>query len=133
MKADLITQIKKIAEDIYQTLGSGHSECAYDEAMQVGLRHAGVPYESQKVIELKYLDHYVGEAYPDLVVRSGKDAVVVEIKAIGAELGPPEEQQLRNYLNILKIQQGLLINFQLPNKAKKKQGKTALEMREISL
>ena len=42
-------------------LGSGFSEDVYDRAMQVGLRLAGIEYESQKVVELKYKDHYVGE------------------------------------------------------------------------
>jgi hypothetical protein len=30
--------IKRIAEDVYQSLGSGYSEEVYDRAMQVGLR-----------------------------------------------------------------------------------------------
>ena len=62
-----IARIKAIAEDVYSTLGSGFSEDVYDRAMQVGLRLAKIPYEGQKVIELKYKDHYVGEGYPDLV------------------------------------------------------------------
>ena len=133
MKTDLIAHIKTIAEDVYRTLGSGFPECVYDKAMQVGLRYAGIPYESQKVVELKYLDHCVGEGYPDLVVRRNEDVVVVEIKAVPSEIGPPEEQQLRNYMTILGICHGLLINYQAPGRAKGKQGKTALEMREIDL
>jgi len=56
--------------------------------------------------------------------------VVVELKAVGSELGAAEEQQLKNYLKILKIKQGLLINFQQPGK---KEGKTQLEIREITI
>jgi GxxExxY protein len=59
-----IARIKSIAEDVYRTLGSGFSEDVYDRAMQVGLRLPKIPYEGQKVIELKYKDHYVGEGYP---------------------------------------------------------------------
>ena len=65
-----IARIKSIAEDVYRTLGSGFSEGVYDRALQVGLRLAKIPYEGQKVVELKYKDHYVGEGYPDLVIRS---------------------------------------------------------------
>jgi hypothetical protein len=34
------------------------SEGVYDRAMQVGLRLAKIGYEGQKVVELKYKDHY---------------------------------------------------------------------------
>jgi hypothetical protein len=50
--------ISKIAHEVYRGLGFGFSEDVYDLAMQVGLRLAGIEYESQKVVELKYRDHY---------------------------------------------------------------------------
>jgi hypothetical protein len=49
--------------------------------------------------------------------------------AVGGELGASEEQQLRNYMKILGIQFGLLMNFQHPGR---KQGKTRLEIRDIA-
>lgn len=128
MQNKKVEKIKKIAEDVYRTLGSGFSEDVYDKAMQVGLRLAKIRYESQKVVELKYKDHCVGEGYPDLVVNLDSDKVVVELKAVGSELGVAEEQQLRNYMKILKIKNGILINFQQPGK---KEGKTQLEIKEI--
>jgi len=80
--------------------------------MQVGLRLNKFAYEGQKVVELRYKDHCVGEGYPDLVVR----------------VGASEEQQLRNYMQLLQISRGILINFQQPGK---KPGKTRLDIREI--
>ena len=56
-----IELVGKIAHEVYTDLGSGFSEDVYDRAMQVGLRLAGIEYESQKVVELKYREHYVGE------------------------------------------------------------------------
>jgi len=38
-----IAQIKRIAQDMYLSLGSGFSEDVYDRAMQMGLRLAGQP------------------------------------------------------------------------------------------
>ena len=70
--SDQTTIIREIAEDVYKTLGSGFSEEVYDRAMQVGLRLAKIGYEGQKVVELKYKDHYVGEGYPDLSCAFGK-------------------------------------------------------------
>ncbi len=97
--------------------------------MKVGLRLAKIPYESQKVVELTYKNHYVGEGYPDVVMKMGKDKYVLELKAAG-KIGEKEEQQLRNYLKILKIMQGLLINFASPSKDVKK---TVLEVREVNI
>lgn len=120
--------IGKIAHEVYQSLGSGFSEDVYDRAMQVGLRLAGIKYESQKVVELKYRDHYVGEGYPDLIVHLESQQVIVELKAVSSDLGECEEKQLRNYMNILGVDCGLLINFQAPGR---KQGKTQIEIREV--
>ena len=123
-------KIKNIAKDIYKTLGSGHQEAVYDKAMQVGLRLAKIKYENQKVIELKYKDHSVGEVYPDLVVHLNGGKIVVELKAVSGEMGAAEEQQLKNYMRTLKIKQGLLINFQQPGR---REGKTKLEIKDIKI
>ncbi len=121
--------ISRIARDVYRSLGSGFSEGVYDRAVQVGLRLAKFEYEAQKVVELKYKNHCVGEGYPDLVVRLGRQRMVVELKAIGGTLGASEEQQIRNYMKILGIEHGLLVNFQQPGKNPKK---TKLELREVT-
>lgn len=124
-----IKKIRKIAKDVYKSLGSGFPEVVYDRAMQVGFRLAKIKYEGQKVVELKYKDHYVGEGYPDFIVNFGKDKVVIELKAIGGTIGGSEEQQIKSYMKLLKIKNGVLINFQQP----KKEGKTVLEIKEIKL
>ena len=117
-----------IAKDVYRVLGSGYSEDVYDRAMQVGLRLAKIRYEGQKVVELKYRDHCVSEGYPDIVVRHGRESMVVEFKAISGEVGASEERQLRNYMKILKTKRGLLINFQQPGKNPRR---TKLEIKEV--
>jgi len=97
--------------------------------MQVGLRLDGFKYESQKVVELKYKGYYVGEGYPDIIahLESGKK-VVVELKAVGGEMGANEEQQIKNYMELMGIKQGILINFQQPGK---KTEKTKIEIKEV--
>lgn len=123
-----LDKIKQIAKDVYRTLGSGHPEVVYDKAMQVGLRLSKVKYENQKVVELKYKNHHVGEGYPDIIVGKGKDKIILELKAVGGTLGPSEEVQIGGYMKILKIKHGLLINFQQP----KKEGKSQLEIKEVN-
>lgn len=128
-----LTEIKRIAEDVYKSLGSGFPEVVYDKAMQVGLRLAKIKYESQKVVELQYKGHYVGEEYPDIITHLHKGKVIVELKAISGEMGAAEEQQLKNYMKILKISIGVLINFPQPGKKVKKEGKANIDIREVSL
>jgi len=124
-----IKKIRELAKDVYKSLGSGFPEVVYDRAMQVGLRLQKIKYDSQKVVEVKYKDHYVGEGFPDIIVNFGKEKLVVELKAVGGTLGGAEEQQIKSYMKLLKIKNGLLINFQQP----KKDGKTNLEIREIKV
>lgn len=123
-----IKKIEVLAKDIYQQLGTGYNETVYDRAMQVGLRLAKLPYESQKVVEVRYQDHYVGEGFPDLVVDLGDGRLIIELKAVGSIMGVAEETQLRNYMRLLKIRRGLLINFQQPGK---KEGSAQLEIKEV--
>jgi GxxExxY protein len=127
----IINQIVKLAKEVYGELGSGFDECVYQKAMEVGLRLAKVRYENQKVVELKFKDHYVGEGYPDLVVNLNDIKLVLELKAVASKLGGKEETQIRSYMKILKIPYGLLINFQSPGTDVEKE--TQLEIREITL
>jgi hypothetical protein len=46
--SDQTAVIKEIAEDVYNTLGSGFSEEVYDRAMQVGLRLANIGWKARK-------------------------------------------------------------------------------------
>ncbi len=125
-------KVKLIAEDVYKSLGSGFSEDVYDRALQVGLRLAGIDFENQKVVELKYKDHYVGEGYPDIIIKIGKEKAVLELKAVPADFGPSEVKQISNYMKILKIPHGLLINFPQPGKGRgKKETKQKPVFQEI--
>jgi GxxExxY protein len=128
MKSE-IKKLKDIATGVYKTLGSGHSESVYDEAMQIGLRLEKIKYESQRVVPLTYKDHHIGAEYLDLIARFGGKKIILELKAVGGSLGPAEEQQIKNYMKILRIKHGLLVNFQSP----KKEGKSKIEFKEVEL
>jgi len=126
----VVNQIKKLAREIYGELGSGFDERVYQKAMEVGLRLAKIRYENQKVVELKFRDHYVGEGYPDLIVNLNGVKLVVELKAVN-KVGGKEENQTKSYMRILNIPYGLLINFQTPSTDTEKE--THLEIREIKI
>src|SRR6267142_3387687 len=118
--AGITEVIAELATDIYRTLGSGHSEAAYQKAMEVGLRLQHVRFEAQKVIELTYQNHYIGEENIDLLVELNSQKVLVELKATNLGLGPAEEQQPRNYMRGLHVEVGMRINFPQPGRTKEK-------------
>ena len=105
---------------MYTELGSGHDEKVYHRAMEVDLRLRGIKYDSERVLELRYKDHYVGENYADLIVGSGNEATVVELKAMTCMLGVAEKQQLKKYMTTLGVKSGVLINFPKPATSRNK-------------
>lgn len=114
----MIDKIKKIAEDVFETLGSGYSEEVYEKAMEVGLRLAKIPYENQRVLPIFYKNFAVGTSKPDLIVKdtNGGEKIIFELKATSTPTGMKEEVQLQKYLHILKMKKGILINFPQTNK-----------------
>lgn len=128
---EIETAIHQIAADVYAILGSGHKEIVYSRAMQVDLRLRSIKYECERVLEVRYKEHYVGEGYADLVVGLGDDSVIVELKAAPCKLGAPEKQQLRNYMNILGIKKGLLVNFPQPERQRKREAQFVPEFISI--
>jgi len=114
----MIDKIRKIAEDIFETLGSGYSEEVYEKAMEVGLRLAKIPYENQRVLPVFYKNFAVGTSKPDLIVKdtSGGEKIILELKATPTNTGMKEEVQLQKYLQTLKMKKGIIINFPQTNK-----------------
>jgi len=114
----MIDKIKKIAEDVFETLGSGYSEEVYEKAMEVGLRLAKIPYENQRVLPVFYKNFAVGTSKPDLIVKDtdGGEKIILELKATSSPTGMKEEVQLQKYLQNLKMKKGIIINFPQTNK-----------------
>ena len=113
----LVDDLRLLAQDIYDTLGSGFDEVVYQRAFEVGLRLRHIPYESQRVIPVFYKGFHIGEGRPDLVVGETSTRIVIELKAVES-VGHKEHTQIENYLQVLGIPDGLLINFSQPTKSK---------------
>lgn len=113
----LIEVLRALTQDIYDKLGSGFDEVVYQKAFEVGLRLRAVPYEAQRIVPVFYEGFYIGEGKPDLIVGNGADRVVIELKAVES-VGHKERTQIENYLQVLNLSFGLLINFPQPTKSK---------------
>lgn len=113
----LVEMLHTLTQDIYNKLGSGFDEVVYQKAFEVGLRLRRIPYEAQRVVPVFYEGYYIGEGKPDLIVGEAEERLVIELKAVES-VGHKERAQIENYLRVLEIPLGLLINFPQPTKAK---------------
>ena len=102
-----MNEIKKIACHVFKKLGPGYSERVYQNAMEVGLRIAHIPYERERTVNICYNNCVVGSIRADLIVKSD---IVVELKSTKC-LNDNHRIQLNRYLSDLNCQHGLLINF----------------------
>ena len=83
-------------------------EALYQEALEIALVDAGIPFESQKEIRPEFHGRKMAHSYRPDFICYGK--IVVELKAASA-LRPEYFGQLRNYLGLLGMHVGLLVNF----------------------
>ncbi len=107
---NLMNEVIEIANEVYATLGEGHAEKVFEEAMSVEMRLRGVFYETERNTEVFYKGHKVGSQRLDFVVDN---RLVVELKA-GVALTKLNINQIKGYLKTMNIDKGLLINFPYP-------------------
>ena len=104
---ELTHKIIGAAYNVFNTLGFGFLESVYKKAMLIELTKNNLKVEAEKSLKVYYDDQIVGDFYIDLYIE---DKVVVELKSVET-LVKQHEVQLVNYLNALKKDIGLLINF----------------------
>ena len=92
---------------VFNQLGFGFVESVYRKAMVIELSKTGLKVEEEKPLQVYYDDQVVGDFNADLFVA---DLIVVELKSVQS-LAKDHEVQLVNYLNGLKREIGLLMNF----------------------
>jgi len=104
---DITHKIIGAAYKVFNTLGFGFLESIYKKAMIIELGKVNFKTEAEKLLRVYYDKQIVGEFYVDLFIE---DEIVVELKSVKS-IAKEHEVQLVNYLNGLKKEIGLLINF----------------------
>ena len=116
------------AKYVYSTLGAGHEEAIYRDAMSIELQDRGFTVKTEAPISIKYKskkgkEMIVGSGKIDLYIMKAGKYSVVELKTVGRILkeggnktkeNTKEYIQLKKYLEALDIQNGMLINFPFP-------------------
>jgi GxxExxY protein len=105
---DEVYAIVGAAMQVHTELGCGFLEAVYQEAMELELAAAGIPFEACKELAILYKGMPLKKKYVADVVCFGK--IIVELKALD-QLSGREEAQLLNYLKATGLHVGILINF----------------------
>jgi len=103
----LINIVKTAAENVLKSLGPGHSEIVYANAMAVELRPLVQKVEQEKIFTLQHKNVHVGFCRLDFVLD---DTFVIEIKSV-SQTTLTHHTQLKRYLRLPFVTQGVLINF----------------------
>ena len=116
------------AKYVYSTLGAGHEEAIYRDAMSIELQDRGFTVKTEAPVSIKYRSKkgknmIVGSGKIDLYIMKAEKYTVIELKTVGRILkeggnktkeNTKEYIQLKKYLEALDIENGLLINFPFP-------------------
>ena len=108
---DLTGKVIGLCIEIHRELGPGLLESAYEECLAYELTKAGLHFERQRALPVRYKEVQLDCGYRlDFVIEG---ALILELKAV-TELHPIHEAQLLTYLKLDKKSLGLLINFNVP-------------------
>ncbi len=124
----MIRTIKQVAKYVYETLGPGHEEAIYRDAMSVELQDRGFTVKTEAPVSIRYKtkkgkEMIVGSGKIDLYVTKANKYAVIELKTVSRILkenskktkeDSKEYHQLKKYLEALDVETGVLINFPFP-------------------
>ena len=98
--------------EVHKTLGPGLLEIVYHKALKEEFRIQNINYKSEFIIPVKYKDIDLNCGFQcDFIVE---DYIVIEIKSV-KEFHDIHKAQILNYMNLLKVPKGILVNFNVTN------------------
>lgn len=115
-KIDQLTyEIVGAAIEVHRELGPGLKEAVYEEAMCMELDSRNIRYASQYHFRPSFKGQVLKTACRcDLLVE---EVIVAELKSVSM-LHDIDRAQVMNYINLLKLPKGILLNFNVINLAR---------------
>jgi len=108
---DLSGRIIGCAIEIHRRLGPGLLENVYHRCMEYELTKAGIPFETEKTLPVRYDTLTIEAGYrADLIIAH---QIIVEIKSVEV-VSDIHRAQLLTYLKMSSMELGLLLNFKEP-------------------
>jgi len=108
---ELSHRVIGLSLEVHRELGPGLLESAYEEALAHEFTLAGIKYERQREMPLRYKGVKLNCGYRLDFVIEGE--LILELKAT-ADLLPVHHAQLLTYLKLENRSLGMLINFNVP-------------------
>lgn len=109
---DLTYKINGAAIEVHKNLGPGLLESVYHECLIEELTLRKIKFESEFVVPVFYKGKRINCDFKcDFFVEN---LIVVEIKSVSV-ISDIHRAQLLNYMNLLKIPKGILLNFNVIN------------------
>jgi len=100
-------KLRGIFFEVYNQLGPGLPEKIYQRAIIQELKNQRIPYETEKVVNIKYKNIKAGQQKLDLVIDN---KIIIEIKATD-NMHPLFTKQTIAYLKASSYKLALLVNF----------------------
>ncbi|WP_035243736.1 GxxExxY protein [Desulfonatronovibrio hydrogenovorans] len=94
--------------EVYRTMGCGFLESVYQECLEIEFSDRGIPFDSQKELDLEYKGKRLKQRYMPDFVCYGK--IIIELKAVD-KIASEHKAQVLNYLHATGMRLGLLVNF----------------------
>ena len=83
-------------------------EAIYQECLELEFKYRGIPFQSQKPLDIRYKGNLLAQVYrPDFICFGN---IILEIKAT-KELHDQHRAQLINYVRATDLKLGILLNF----------------------
>ena len=105
---DLSNKVIGCALNVHRELGPVLLESTYEQCLCYELSKAGIQFERQKELPVRYQEVQIDCGYRiDLLIEG---ALIIELKSVD-KLERIHEAQLLTYMKLSNIEIGLLINF----------------------
>jgi GxxExxY protein len=104
---DLCYKILGVLFEVWTTVGCGHKEKIYQNAVAVGLKNAGFDVKEQLPAKVVYKGKTVGIYYFDFLIN---DKIVLELK-VRDYFSVKDIRQLYSYLKVRDLKLGIIAHF----------------------
>ena len=109
---DLTYRINGASVEVHKILGSGLAEIVYHKALEKEFQLRNIQFKSEFVIPVIYKEENLNCDFKcDFLIE---DLIVLEIKSV-TQILDIHKSQVLNYVNLLKVPKGILVNFNVKN------------------
>ena len=112
---EVIKNVLMCIKNVKTELGDFYKENIYQNALRIELERLGYYCGTEVIIPIHYKGIYIGFERADIVIYECiapyDIKLIIELKSQNTKLSNKETVQLKKYLNNVKCEKGILVNF----------------------